>query len=196
MWQSTVQALIEDFHHPAWGLAHSRRVYALALQLAAELGAEVDEEALLAAAYLHDLGALGPHRQPGVDHAARSVQLLEAVLGPTDFPRAKLPLVQEIILGHTFHIPATESVAVKVFHDADILDFMGYIGVTRLLAIVGLDDWAPDLPAAVALIRRFTGQLPPLLLTPPAQRIGAVRLAEMQAYLAALETETGAGTLL
>lgn len=196
MWQSTVQELIEGFHHPAWGLTHSRRVYALALRLAAELGTGVDEEALLAAAYLHDLGALGPHRQPGIDHAERSVQLLEEVLGPTDFPEVKLPLVQEIILGHTFHIPVTESVEVKVFHDADILDFMGYIGVTRLLAIVGLDNWTPDLPAAIALIRRFTGQLPPLLLTPPAQRIGAVRLEEMRVYLAALEAETGASTLL
>jgi hypothetical protein len=34
---------------------------------------------------------------------------------------------------------------VVIFHDADTLDFMGAIGVTRLLSIVGLDDWTPGL---------------------------------------------------
>jgi hypothetical protein len=67
---------------------------------------------------------------------------------------------------------------------------MGYIGVTRILSIVGKEGWTPDVRSAVALLQRFTQQMPPLLVTPTAQRIGAVRLAEMRVYLDGLLGET------
>jgi hypothetical protein len=67
---------------------------------------------------------------------------------------------------------------------------MGYIVVTRLLSLVGKHDWAPDPPSAVSQIRRFSREMPPLLLTPQAQSIGQSRLAEMESYLSGLATET------
>lgn len=190
MWQDDLERLIEGFHHTAWGLSHSRRVYRMTLDLAREEGMQLDEEAALAAAYLHDLGALGEYRQPGVDHAERSVQLLEEMLIPCGFPADKLPLVKTIVLGHTFDVCPTEPAEAMCFHDADILDFMGYIGVTRILSIAGKENWTPDVRSAIALLQRFTQQIPPLLVTPTAQRIGALRLVEMQAYLDGLLAET------
>jgi len=158
--------------------------------LAQKQGAVLDEDALLAAAYLHDTGALGNYRQPGVDHAERSVQVVGDILAATDYPPEKIPLVKDIILGHTFQARPTSPLEAVLFHDADILDFMGYVGVTRLLALVGKHDWAPDPAGALGTIRRFSRQMPPLLLTPQAQGIGQSRLAEMESYLSGLAAET------
>jgi uncharacterized protein len=190
MWKEHLREFVDGFKHPAWGLSHSTRVYEMALHLAQEPGTALDEDALLAAAYLHDLGALGSYWQPGMDHAERSVQVVGDILAATDYPPEKVPLVKDIILGHTFQARPTSPLEAVLFHDADILDFMGYIGVTRLLSLVGKHDWAPDPPGAVGQIRRFSRQMPALLLTPQAQDIGQSRLAEMEAYLSGLAAET------
>jgi uncharacterized protein len=190
MWKEHLREFVDSFKHPAWGLSHSMRVYEMALRLAQEQGAALDEDALLAAAYLHDIGALGDYRQPNMDHAKRSVQVVGDILAATDYPPDKVPLVKEIILGHTFQARPTSPLEAVLFHDADILDFMGYIVVTRLLSLVGKHDWAPDPPSAVSQIRRFSREMPPLLLTPQAQSIGQSRLAEMESYLSGLATET------
>ena len=190
MWKEHLREFVDSFKHPAWGLSHSMRVYEMALHLAQKQGAVLDEDALLAAAYLHDTGALGNYRQPGVDHAERSVQVVGDILAATDYPPEKIPLVKDIILGHTFQARPTSPLEAVLFHDADILDFMGYVGVTRLLALVGKHDWAPDPAGALGTIRRFSRQMPPLLLTPQAQGIGQSRLAEMESYLSGLAAET------
>jgi uncharacterized protein len=70
-----------------------------------------------------------------------------------------------------------------VFHDADTLDFMGAIGVARILALVGHDDWTPDLRSGLELIRRFRNDLPDALLTRSAAFIAEARRAEMEAFL-------------
>jgi len=190
MWKEHLREFVDSFKHPAWGLSHSARVYEMALHLAQEQSAALDEDALLAAAYLHDIGALGDYRQPGMDHAERSVQVIGDILAATDFPPEKIPLVKDIILGHTFQARPTSPLEAVLFHDADILDFMGYVGVTRLLALVGKHDWAPDPAGALGTIRRFSRQMPALLLTPQAQSIGQSRLAEMESYLSGLTAET------
>jgi len=117
------------------------------------------------------------------------VQVVDEILRPTDFPPGKIPLVKDIILGHTFNMRPASLIEAVLFHDADILDFMGFIGVTRILSIVGVDDWAPDLPSAVALLRRFTQEMPPRLLTPQAQHLSEGRLAEMETFLDGLAAE-------
>jgi len=190
MWEQYLRELIDGFKHPAWGLAHSLRIDEMSLRLAREGGVEVDKDALLATAFLHDLGALGSYRQLGVDHAERSGQVVDEILRSTNFPPGKIPLVKDIILGHTFSKRPASPIEAVLFHDADILDFMGFIGVTRILSIVGLDDWAPNLPSAVALLRRFTQEMPPRLLTPQAQHLGESRLAEMETFLDGLAAET------
>lgn len=197
-WREDLLAFRRRFTHPAWGVAHSERVYALALELfEAESGREgaraqrLDREALFVAAHLHDLGAFPPYRQAGVDHAARSVQAAPGILAGLGFPAEGIPLVCEIIAGHMFDAEPGPSREAVLFHDADTLDFLGAIGVTRVLSIVGQDDWAPDLRHAVDLLRRFSRDLPERLHTPLAQEVGRRRQAEMDAFLSALAGETG-----
>ena len=98
--------------------------------------------------------------------------------------------VKDIIRGHMFYANPTSQIEAIIFHDADVLDFMGAIGVARLLSIVGLDDWTPDLKSAIELIQRFSQELPGKLHTTQAQQMGKIRRAEMEAFLTALSNET------
>jgi uncharacterized protein len=191
MWKQRILDLAERFEHPAWGIAHCKRVYELALQLAELENVEVDRDALFAAAYLHDAGAFAPYRQEGIDHAERSVQVADEILTDAGFPADRAPLVKEIIRGHMFYADPSPRAEVVLFHDADTLDFMGAIGIARLLSIVGIDDWAPDLGSAIGLIQRFSQELPEKLHTAAAQEMGRARQADMATYLAALAGETG-----
>ena len=190
MWRQKLATFIGQYEHPGWGIAHSERVYELALELAKQQDISVDQDALLAAAYLHDVGALDPYKQEGVDHAERSAALANESLIYAGFPPNKMPLVKEIILGHMFYAERPTLIEAVVFRDANTLDFLGAIGVARILASVGLDDQTPNMQKAVSLLQRFSRELPGTLLTRPAKRIGKVRQAEMQSFLAALSNET------
>ena len=190
MWKEKLLSFVTQFEHPAWGISHFKRVYKLSLHLAESQNMKVDKDCLFAASYLHDLGAFEPYKKPGVDHSESSVQVVEEILISVGFPRDKIILVKEIIRGHMFYAQPTNQNEAILFHDADTLDFMGYIGVTRLLSIVGLDDWTPDLASAVKMIKRFSEELPDKLYTPKAMKIGKVRQDEMLEYLKGLSNET------
>ena len=116
----------------------------MARHLAEERGVAVDDEALLCAAYLHDLGALGSYREPGAPHEVRAAALLDEIALPAGFPADRLPLVREIILGHDYRVkPESPHPEVAFFHDADVLDFLGAIGIARMISVVGLERWPP-----------------------------------------------------
>src|SRR3954454_17982793 len=61
----------EKLLHPAWGWTHSERDFLLASQIAAKEGMRVDKDVLFAAAFTHDIGAIGEFQKEGVDHAER-----------------------------------------------------------------------------------------------------------------------------
>jgi uncharacterized protein len=190
MWRQKLAGFISQFDHPGWGIAHSERVYAMALKLAEQQGTNVDEDALLAAAYLHDVGEIEPYKQAGMDHAELSAAFAEEMLVSSSFPSRKIPLVKKIIRGHMFYAKPHTSTEAVVFRDADILDYLGAVGITRMLSIVGIDDRTPTLGKAISMIQRFSQELPDQLRTRPAKKIGKVRQAEMATFLAALSRET------
>jgi len=190
MWQLRLLDLAEQFKHPSWGAAHSQRVYNMALRLADAQGVNIDHDALFAASYLHDVGIFEPYKQEGVEHSERSVQVVKEILASVGFPMERLTLVKEIIKGHMFYSKPSSRTEAVIFHDADTLDLMGVIGITRLLSVVGIDSWTPDIPSAVSLIERFSRDLPQCLHTLKAQQIAKERQAEMAAYLETLSNET------
>ena len=190
-WRERVVAFArERLEHVSWGTAHARRGYETTLRLAAEEGVAVDEEVIFAAAYLHDLGAFVPYAAEGVDHAERSARLIDGVLAGLGFPTEKSAHVRKVVRGHMFYArpgPSPESV---LFRDADTLDFLGAIGIARILALTGNHRWAPDLRGAMATLRRHAAELPPTLVTDAAKRIAATRIAEMDAFLRAFDDQT------
>lgn len=191
MWKDDLHAFIGDFSHPAWGSGHSRRVYDLAMRLSAEEGLAADPDCLYAAAFLHDLGALEPYKQEGVDHVDRSLQAAPAILSEVGFDEGRVERVLGCIRGHMFYTEPERWPEDIVFHDADTLDFMGSIGVMRVLSIVGRDEWTPDLRSGIELIRRFRLQLPDALNTRAATFIAEARKAEMESFLEGVSEGSG-----
>jgi uncharacterized protein len=190
-WRDSVRAFAEShLQHTAWGPAHARRDYEMTLALARAEGITVDDDALYAAAYLHDMGGLPPYAKPGVDHGDRSAQLVDSVLRGTGFPMEKIELVREIVDHHQYyHPPDTLAIAI-LFRDADILDFLGAIDIARIVSLTTREKIAPDLPSAIEVIRRQMVEMPPRLQTESAKREGERRVEEMRRFLEALARET------
>ncbi len=196
-WRATVRAFAEaHLQHTAWGPAHGRRDYETTLALAKAEGLTVDDDALYAAAYLHDMGGIPPYAVPGVDHGDRSIQLVDSVLRDAGFPMDKSALVKEIIDHHQYYRPPDTLRVAVLFRDADILDFMGAIDVARIISLTSREKFTPDLPHAVAVIKQQMTEMPKLLQSDAAKREGQKRLREMQQYLDALSAESDSLTVL
>jgi uncharacterized protein len=190
-WRANIRAFAEaHLQHTAWGPAHGRRDYETTLSLARAEGVTVDDDALYAAAYLHDMGGIPPYAKAGVDHGDRSIQLVDSVLRDAGFPMEKAALVKEIIDHHQYYRPADTLEVAKLFRDADILDFLGAIDVARILSLTTREKFTPDLPHAVEAIRQNMLQMPGLLQSAAAKREGQRRVAEMQRFLSELSSET------
>src|SRR5271157_4130279 len=184
MWQEKLTFVVgRTCIHPAWGMPHFARVYETAQQLTAAENHPADDDVLLAAGYLHDIGAFEPYRLEGVDHAEQSAVACEEILGAIGFPSEKISLVQDAIRGHMFYSQPADEWEAIVLHDADTLDFLGMVGIMRIFAIVGRDDWAPDLPSAVRRIQKFMQDLPGALHTETAREWGEQRKGEMEEFL-------------
>jgi uncharacterized protein len=163
-WRPKIRAFAEGhLQHTAWGPAHSQRDYELTKKLAAEEGVTVDDDALYAAAYLHDMGGIPPYAVPGVDHGDRSIQLCDSILRDAGFPMEKAALVKDIIDHHQYYRPADTLEVSILFRDADILDFMGAIDVARIVSLTTREKFVPDLPAAIKVLRGQMVSMPKLL---------------------------------
>lgn len=190
MWREKILDFAKKLDHPAWGFPHLQRVYDMAMLLFEQETITADEEVIFAASYLHDVGAFEPYKKLGIDHAVRSAEFCDEVLKPMGFPEGKIGLVKEVILGHMFYATPELKDEVIFFRDADILDFMGYIGISRILAMVKLDEWTPDMMNAVELIKRFSKELQRELYTSSAKDMGRERTTQMEEFLKGLSAQT------
>lgn len=190
-WRDNVRAFAEaHLQHTAWGPAHAQRDYEMTLDLARAEGIKVDDDALYAAAYLHDMGGLPPYAKPGVDHGDRSAQLVDSVLREAGFPMEKVELVKEIASHHQYYRPPDTMAVAILFRDADILDFLGAIDIARIISLTKRESFTPDLPHAIEAIRKQMLEMPARLQTDAARREGERRVLEMQRFLDALSRET------
>ncbi|HET7564210.1 MAG TPA: HD domain-containing protein [Gemmatimonadaceae bacterium] len=190
-WRDKIRAFAEaHLQHTAWGPAHARRDYETTLALAHAEGITVDDDALYAAAYLHDMGGIPPYAKAGVDHGDRSAQLADSVLRAVGFPMQKAELAKEIMSHHQYYRPPDTLAVAILFRDADILDFLGAIDVARIVSLTTREKLAPDLPHAIEVIRKQMIDMPGRLQTDAAKREGAKRVREMQQFLDALSAET------
>jgi uncharacterized protein len=190
MLRSKLIVLVKEMNHPAWGITHFKRVYDLTNFLGKSQENQIDDDIIFAAAYLHDIGAFSPYRQEGKDHSEVSAHYAEKILKEIEFPLEKISRVSDMIRGHMYYSKPKDSLEGRVFHDADTLDFMGSIGIARILSIVGIDDWTPDLKSAVKLIQKFSNELPQRLYTEKAKEIGIARKREMDLFLLNLASQT------
>jgi len=183
--------------HPSWGITHSERDYQISLVLADKEGFAMDRDVLFVASFLHDLGGIAPHDSPDVDHAVKSVELIEPLLNKWGFPMEKFSQVKEMILGHTYYGPKPDSNQAQAFRDADILDFLGAIGAARILAITqepGRTDGT--LTPIVNILKSFTKVLPGKCSLQACKVMAEPRKKELDQFLLNLDTQSFGGTAL
>ena len=189
-WRDKVTAFAaENFKHPAWGFSHSQRDYALAKSLAAADHVSLDDDVIFAAAYLHDMAAFEAFSVPKKDHSDTAAEKIDLVLGGSDFPKAKLEAVREAIRNH-MHYRDPVGPEARYLHDADALDWLGAIGVARLIGMTDRKGGKPTVPDMVKGIENNMTIVPPRIVTPAGKAQIAPRLAEEKAFLDALQRET------
>jgi len=117
---------------PVHGFDHVERVLALAQNLGAELGADL--EILQAAALLHDAAGAAPLSKGRAAHEHSSAEFARAVLEQEGWPAARIEPVLHCIRAHRYRGEEQPiSLEAQVLFDADKLDVIGAFGVARTI---------------------------------------------------------------
>lgn len=198
MWREAIVAYVRDQALPVEKYSHQPRLYHIARQVGA--GLTYNDDALFAAAWLHDIGVFVGHRPDDAealarwDNVAYALSVVPAILERVGFPMETLPLVHDAIANH---LPARTPGTVEgiILRDADILEQLGAVGMLRTVCKIGRDTRFTVFPDALQSLRRAVETLPPLLTLETARRMAMPRVAVLQTFLAAVETEADGAPL-
>jgi HD superfamily phosphodiesterase len=189
-WRVSVRDFAQkNFRNPAWGYSHSVRDYDLAGRLAAADHVAVDDDVLFAAAFLHDMAAFKPWEDEKADHADVAADLMASTLKDTGFPMDKLDAVRAAIRTHMFEREPVSPEA-RYLHDADALDWLGAIGVARVVALADPNGGDPDGPTVVKMLEDNLRQVPSRVVSSAGRQIMNARREELQRFLRELRDET------
>jgi uncharacterized protein len=116
---------------------HTLRVYNTCLQLARSEGA--DEETIMIAALLHDIGRHTQDVSGGkVCHAEVGAKMATDLLSEYELDQSKKDNIIHCIATHRFRNSLTpESLEAKVLFDSDKLDAIGAVGIGRAFLFAG-----------------------------------------------------------
>ena len=177
--------------HPVWGYAHCLRVSALAENIAREEGLRYDAEALRLASLLHDIGLYKAYSmREGTDHVRRSMAVAAGMLRDGDYPPDASRVVLDAIEHHPPGAAPGHHAESDLLKDAVALDYLGSVGLSRVFAMVGLEDDVPDLPAAFRHARSLSRNVPGLLRLGASRELARERVVEMDDFFANLERDT------
>jgi len=167
-----------------WAVAHARRLLVLVWEIGA--GLEYDPIALKLAAYLHDWGAFPVYARRWVGHALRSRQVAEAdILPRMDLPQPVKQVVLDAIELHDYRdLRPTQSNEAWLLREADMLEFLGMIGMAREFA-----RGPKDVEACFRRILERRATIQGRFRLPRACEIAQVRLDRMEQCLHWLEEE-------
>ena len=190
-WRSAVRQIAKtQFRNPAWGYSHSERDYALARSLADSDHVALDDDVLFAACYLHDMAAFPPWGgEEPPDHSDVGADAVEKTLMGTGFPMGKVEAVRAAIRTHMYYRDPVAPEAVYL-HDADALDWLGAIGVARLIALVDPNGGDPDGPKVVKMLEDNLRQVPSRVLSPAGRAMVGQRKSELESFLKELSNES------
>jgi HD superfamily phosphodiesterase len=168
-----------------WAVAHAKRLLELIRLIGEDL--TYDTDLLELAAYMHDWGAFSLYIQKGVEHALRSRQVVEADFLPRlDLPPAKKEILLETIELHDYRdMRLTVSNEALLLREADMLEFLGMIGMARDFAR-GPRNVETCYNRILSRIDVITGRF----TLPRAQQIAEERLQKMETALSWLVEES------
>jgi HD superfamily phosphodiesterase len=189
-WRDKVTAFAaENFKNPAWGFSHCQRDYRLAREMAAADHVTLDDDVLFAAAYLHDMAAFDKWAEEKKEHGDVAAEKIDIVLGDTDFPKAKLDAVRAAIRTHMFNFTPVGPEA-RYLHDADALDWLGAIGIARMLPFADKKGGKPSTADMIKSIKANLAAAPKGVVTPAGKARIPGLIAEENAFLDALAKES------
>jgi uncharacterized protein len=193
----------EENPDPSHDILHVRRVVGLARKISIEEGADLN--VVIPAAYLHDCVYICKTDQRRKEASAISAKRAVELLGQWGYGSVSCrDQISHAIEAHSFSANrVAQSTEAMVVQDADRLDAMGAIGISRCLTFGGLakrslyngddpfcDTRVPD-DSTNTLDHFFTKllSLQELLNTKSAKEEGRRRLLVMQAFVESLKRE-------
>jgi uncharacterized protein len=191
-WRTTLMRFIRSEAKPADKFSHQPRLHALCRAVGE--GLPYDDDVVLAAAWLHDLGVFIGHRpeDPAAlakwDNVAYACRRAPELLAQFGFPMQKVPAVVAVI-GQ--HLPAAEpaSLEARILRDADILEQLGAAGILRTVSKVGRDTRFVTFADALRALRRNLEVLPGQLRLARAQELAQPRIAALRVFLEQAKAE-------
>ncbi|MDQ2833649.1 MAG: HD domain-containing protein [Acidobacteriota bacterium] len=192
--RSALETYIASNAQPTHKFGHQPRLYALTRQIG--YGLDYDDDVVFAAVWLHDLGVFVGHRPEDEaalktwDHVEYITQKAPAILAEAGFPTEKIPAVLEVIRTHQ---PQDTPVTLEatIARDADILEQLGAIGITRTLAKLGSDTRFHTFTHVLHALQKQLEILPDKLILESSKTLASPRIAAMKSFLHALESEAG-----
>lgn len=169
----------------AWAVAHAKRLLRLVEQISADL--PYDREVMELAVYMHDWGAFPAYAQKDVEHAVRSRQVVETeILPQLDLTPEQKEILLETIELHDYRDQRpTRSNEALLLREADMLEFLGMIGMAR--------DFARGPRNVETCYRRILSRRRDIqghFTLPRAQEIARVRFERMEVCLGWLTEES------
>jgi len=168
-----------------WAVAHAERLLRLVQQIAEDI--PYDFQVMELAAYMHDWGAFPAFMQKDVEHALRSRQVVEAEILPRlDLTPAQKEILLETIELHDYcDLRETKSNEALLLREADMLEFLGMIGMAR--------DFARGPKNVETCYKRILSRrkgIQDRFTLPCAQQIARARLQRMEMSLQWLREES------
>ena len=177
--------------HPVWGYAHCRRVHELAKQLAEDERMAYDPGILHISALLHDIGLYKAYNlREAPDHARRSATVAERILRDLDFPPEATHMVTDAVVHHPPGASRGRTREAALLKDSVALDYLGAVGVGRVLAMIGLEEEVPDLPTAVSHAESLHRSIPGFLIFESSAHIARERAVQTNSFLDDLKNAT------
>ncbi|AOT09091.1 phosphohydrolase [Pseudoalteromonas luteoviolacea] len=124
------------FADTAHDLSHIQRVVKTAKQLA--MAEDADLDIVIPAAWLHDCVAVAKNHPDRAQASKMAADKAERFLIEIGYPQDKLEGIHHAIVAHSFsaNVPPT-TLEAKIVQDADRMDALGAIGVSRCMKVGG-----------------------------------------------------------
>ncbi len=190
-----------DENDAAHDIAHIKRVVKNAKLIMDSHAA--DRQIVVAAAWLHDCVILPKNHPDRKKASTLAAEKAEEFLLTIDFPKNKIPAVTHAIEAHSYSagIPP-KTMEANIVQDADRLDALGAIGISRCFSVGGelnrpiyhpedpfADSREPDDSAwTIDHFYKKLFRLPDLLTTDTAKNLAKNRVEYMRSFLEQLST--------
>lgn len=169
-----------------WSFDHVQRLLGL-IDIIAE-NIEYNKTAVYYAAYLHDWGAFPRFNPENVEqeHEIRSKKVAEQILADSELSADTKSIIFDAIENHDYRTGVkSKYIETTLLREADFLDFLGIIGISREFARGPKDIkecWNRTMSRKYGVIDKFTLQ--------KSKEIAKIRISEMDEFFKLLEKES------